>query len=182
MPRQARAWPGASLLSSAFCNALPFYFTALHNAAGPPPLTPAALGSRPARRAHQDKNGEAVPAGESPSLPMTTGWKARSQPQHRPADTNGAETLTALIFCGSTQVRPLTARHDAAFIAALVLITFSYTIYIRSLKVPPVAQVNSHEHRTERAPLALSELELGTGRTWKDTPRSHGGGPREGSE
>lgn len=131
VPRQPRAWPGASLLSSAFCNALPFYFTALHNAAGPPPLTPAALGSRPARRAHQDKNEEAVPAGESPSLPMTAGWKVRSQPQHRPADTNWAETLTALISSGSTQARPLIARHDTAFIAALVLITFSYTIYTK---------------------------------------------------
>lgn len=116
-PRQPRAWPGARLLSSAFCNALPFYFTALHNAAAPPPLTPAAPGSRPrsAGTAGQERGGS-VPTEESPPRPpMTAGWKVRSQPQHRPAKANWAGTPTALISSGSAQVRALTARHDTIY-------------------------------------------------------------------
>lgn len=108
--KKEKAWPGARLLSSAFCNALPFYLTTCIMPQPLPPLTPYSptpqnriYSSAPSHQLatlhqkHWKTNGEAAVTREllSRFCLKTVSEKEELTPKYHQADANWAATFTA---------------------------------------------------------------------------------------
>lgn len=165
--KKAKAWPGARLLSSAFCNALPFYLTACIMPRPLPPLTPYSPAPRnqvygcgasrrlaaPCQKSWKTSGEDAATRELLSRLLLKTACrKKRNSPQVPQSrcklGSNFHSQKITLISSGSTQAHVLTVRHgDHLYSSSDFNQIFTCDTYTRILEVSLVTQIDPYKQR-----------------------------------